>query len=1030
MRDALICKNYTLEKHLKSLCSEDSDYELLYSIWDLNKKNLTQGLSLISSTYPHYSTHDISHSLTIVNNIQCLLGADRIKLLGATDTFLILMACLTHDIGMILTYKIIEEEWQKDNFKEILKTYANSNDVIIAKAAQLLLEKNHIVKQSQDNFKWALEIKNAVTILTAEIFRNKHAKRSAEYLLANEEFKRLADNYYSEQLPSRFIDLLAKIALLHGEKFDELLSRLYPNATGYKGDYIHPRFIACMIRLGDLLDFDSNRFNLFSVASIKEMPDESILHQQKHAAVRHMLISPTSIEAEVDCPDENVYRIARNWFDWLEEEVNNQSREWSNIAPQDLGGLPPIISKDSIRILFKGIQAKPDLLNLKFVMSQKKIFDILRGGGIYKEPGFAFIREIVQNAFDASKLQLWSDIESGMYDLYFNNKTIESISFPDDIAQSIYNQYPINLTIKWLDETKETIRVECTDRGTGISEATLLRMTKHVGDSHRHDKSYNENYASMPYWLRPTAAFGIGLQSIFFVASTFEVETAFPGETTKRIIFRSAADNQYCSIVEEHIKRKRGTKVIVDISKERFAELFGTTFGWHVLGNVDVFKGDGDDLYVAKLDDFVFTTFKHIQNFNFYYNTINPERNFSSSSIKSEENVFILEDYKCSFKYENEYLVFDFFEKQFGSSLTLLFNNNFNNHNLQQKLLLRDVLVANAKFNYFKTGYLGFNWNLHNQITDTIVDLSRDNLTYMGKQWISDALLNNILPKALKLISSIFIQEIDKKHSHQDHSLDRQYLNYCLSAFACKLEDFNHSSLSRITIPHEFVSCNRSMISADKLFGATDIILVKDFKKNTLDTILEEELERIENQYQDILANNIVFWGDDYLYYAYLYNYDCSEIVIYNKDCKIYKLTRKFKDTIQNAKLIPFSNDYLSALNNVGFHTCSRATIYGLNKYPNIVVKNYWISGFENFPPYSSCCIYSPFTSKKEIDCLKKDTADMLEQDSKQYISKKISSYISPYMMNIIQQHNINPDVTYEQIQDDYLSLIYDFIKL
>ena len=89
-----------------------------------------------------------------------------------------------------------------------------------------------------------------------------------------------------------------------------------------------------------------------------------------------------------------------------------------------------------------------------------------------------------------------------------------------------------------------------------------------------------------------------------------------------------------------------------------------------------------------------------------------------------------------------------------------------------------------------------------------------------------------------------------------------------------------------------------------------------------------------------------------------------------------------------------------------------------------------WISGFENFPPYSSCCIYSPFTSKKEIDCLKKDTADMLEQDSKQYISKKISSYISPYMMNIIQRYNINPDVTYEQIQDDYLSLIYDFIKL
>ena len=38
-----------------------------------------------------------------------------------------------------------------------------------------------------------------------------------------------------------------------------------------------------------------------------------------------------------------------------------------------------------------------------------------------------------------------------------------------------------------------------------------------------------------------------------FVSSTFEVETSFPGEKSKRIIFRSAADNQYCSIIEENI---------------------------------------------------------------------------------------------------------------------------------------------------------------------------------------------------------------------------------------------------------------------------------------------------------------------------------------------------------------------------------------------------------------------------------------------------------------------------------------------
>ena len=167
MSDTTFHKNYTLEKHLKFLSEMDKDYELLYSIWGLNKQNLTQGLNLVSNTYPHYSKHDISHSMTIVNNIQCLLGEERIKRLGATDTFLILMACLTHDIGMILTYKVIEEEWKKNSFKELLLKLSSSSDPIIEESARLLLNCTNTDELNRDSFKWALEIKNAVIIINS-----------------------------------------------------------------------------------------------------------------------------------------------------------------------------------------------------------------------------------------------------------------------------------------------------------------------------------------------------------------------------------------------------------------------------------------------------------------------------------------------------------------------------------------------------------------------------------------------------------------------------------------------------------------------------------------------------------------------------------------------------------------------------------------------------------------------------------------------------------------------------------------------
>ena len=321
---------YTLEMHLKAMSDADKDYELLYSIWNLNKKKLAEGLNLISSSFPHYSAHDVSHSMSIINNIQFFLGEERIRRLGPTDTFLLLMAGLTHDIGMILTYKIIEKEWQDDKFKNVLKGLSSSADSVIADSARLLLSfhAHNEENTDRDNFKWALEIKNAVTVITAEIFRNRHARLGYEYLLEDREFNELSDNFYSAQLPVRFVELLANIAFLHGESFDKVISGLYQRANGFKGDYVHPRFIACMIRLGDLLDFDSNRFNVYAIATIKQMPDISQSHHEKHLSVKHMLVSPESIEAEMNCSDENVYRITKNWFDWLETEGDNQSREY------------------------------------------------------------------------------------------------------------------------------------------------------------------------------------------------------------------------------------------------------------------------------------------------------------------------------------------------------------------------------------------------------------------------------------------------------------------------------------------------------------------------------------------------------------------------------------------------------------------------------------------------------------------------------------------------------------------------------
>lgn len=1030
MADNKLSKKYTLEEHLKSLSIEDKDYEILYSIWDLNKKNLKQGLNLISSSFPHYSIHDVNHSMTIIDNIQCFLGEERIKRLGATDTFLILMSGLTHDVGMILMYNIVETEWKNDDFKNVLEEFANSHDSVIAKSAKLLM-RIHMNKAKEDfkDFSWALNVKNAVTILTAEIFRAKHAKQSANYLRSNETFRQLANNFHAEQLPSRFMDLLANIAFLHGENFETVMVKLYQEANGYKGDYIHPRFIAYMIRLGDLLDFDNNRFNIYSRTILKEIPETSKLHEQKHASVKHMLISPNAIEAELDCPTEDVYRVSRSWFDWLEKEVSSQSREWTNITPSDLGGLPPVISKDSIKILFNGIQCNPELLNLKFSMSQEKIFSILQGGGIYKEPGFAFIREIVQNAFDASKMQMWNDINSGIYDSYFEDhgKNKDNIKFPNDIASSIYKQYPVILQVKWKDNKNEVLQVECIDYGTGISEDTLLRMTNHVGESRKKDSGYIEKYKKMPYFLRPTAAFGIGLQSVFFVASKFEMETSFLGEVSKQIIFRSAADNQYSSIVNLNIERKRGTTVKVELPKTRFYELFGTSFNFEILDSTDIFKGEGDDLHLAKIDNFVQNTFGHVKNIYFRYETVNKEREFSRY-VNDEENINFKtdKDYRYNCSYEDDYLVFTIFEKKYGSIFNLWFNNDIK-HSYGQRcsLFLRDVLVSNTNLNFCKTSYLGFEWNLCSQSTDQVVDLSRDNLTYNGRRWITNTLLDELLPDFLKLIKNDFLDELNREKNKE--CLNIQYFNYCMTLFSCHLVIDDVDNLKSLSIPKSMASYNKNEITADKIFTTDSLILITCFKTNEFNVIQEDVRQNIENEYHNEFKDKLVIWGDDYFRSAFIYNFKCVEVLKYGNGCHIYKLEKI--NNHEKITKVKCSSDYLLSLDSFVGHMCSRRAIYGLEGYDSLIVKLNYISGFESFPDYSTCCIYSPFSEKKQIYKLMKDINDKDEYGIRSYLYKHINDYISPYMMRIIKEYNIDDSVKEEQIIEGYISLISNFIK-
>lgn len=617
---------YTLEKHLETSAIESSQFELISSIWKLNKKLIPNAQNAISFNFPHYSLHEKSHSETIIKNIESFLGEERIKKLSPSDAWLILMSAFTHDLGMVVFHTALEKKWIEEDFQDYLQTLTEKTfDKDLQKAAQLLIDVQNTIGQPDANsLNLPLEIRKAVILVTADYFRRSHHQRSKEIISGvDEEFFRLISGFNLNGVPNRFSNVLAEVAFAHGIDFYSVLERLDYTADGLGNDKMHPRFVACLLRLGDLLDVDDKRFNIFSEKVFSSsLPKTSQLHYEKHASTRHILICPSSIEITVDCKSDEVYRVAREWFDWLQIEVENQSREWAQIAPANLLGMPPTISRGKIKVLYKSVEPKRELMNLRFNISNEKVFEIFEGAAIYERPEYVFLRELVQNAFDATKIQIWKVINSGVYDFIIrdhNNlpenasheEIIKSISFPLDIPKQILDSFQVSLKIYWETEENDSVVFEVVDHGTGISEKDLIRMTHRVGESRSKDLDFQKFKKTMPYWLMPTGAFGIGLQSLFLVAKSFRISTKTDNDSHE-IEFYSSKKGEYSRIIDSKPIMQRGTSVKTVIPVSRCKELF-SAYNQNVFSKYDYFSDKYGFVFIHNLKNYIEKEFLYVK---------------------------------------------------------------------------------------------------------------------------------------------------------------------------------------------------------------------------------------------------------------------------------------------------------------------------------------------------------------------------------------------------------------------------------
>lgn len=645
-----------IETQLHKIAVENCEYNELWSTWNLNKKTLEPVLNAIIKDYPHYSLHDHSHSESILLNIERLLGNNNIEMLSPTDLWLLLHVSYLHDFGMVILDSKIHEFWAKNDFQNFLKEQSESADEDANKAANIIL--NFENDKEKYSATWPLEIRCAVTLLISIYCRWQHASYSQNYILDIDKMWGIAFGH-NGLIKKRFISLLADISAMHTKSFEDVFT-LPKESNGFKNDYMHPRLIACLLRLGDVLDLDNSRFNRYGEKIFGKMPENSKVHYTKHESTKHVLITNEIIEVEADCPTDEIYRETRKWYDSLKSEIDNLHLNWNDIAPKEFN-YPPKLKP--YKILRNGIEDSRELSNLKFSISQSKAFEILEGFAIYKDK-FSCIREIIQNAEDATKIQLWRDIKSGMY--YSTNgidksKVENGELLPNDIPEWVYQIYSIQITIEKNDDNNATLSI--IDHGTGISIDTLKSICN-VGQSYFQRDERKQEIEDMPIWLRPTANFGIGLQSCFMVTDKIIIYTNSNNDGAYKLTFKSGKQEGYVNVESIQDFNARGSKIVIEVENNLNFSYSSSGFTAENLKNIEPFETNCFIIY--KLIESIYS---ECASSFFDINVISQSIDFSDS-IKA----YIYKESRFPTKFLNNDILYDFDNE--SGTITYWYDNN------------------------------------------------------------------------------------------------------------------------------------------------------------------------------------------------------------------------------------------------------------------------------------------------------------------------------------------------------------------
>ena len=185
--------------------------------------------------------------------------------------------------------------------------------------------------------------------------------------------------------------------------------------------------------------------------------------------------------------------------DWVGQAARRES------APHEF----PWRYLDDTNITAEGFEPR----GFQFTVDQGKVLDLLTGHTLYNDTSVV-LRELLQNALDAIRLQAYMDEISG------------SAGLSGRVA------------VRW-DSAQRVLEVE--DNGTGMTQDIIEEHLLTVCRSRYQDPEFTRQYPD----FHPISRFGIGILTTFMIADQVEIVTSHPDEAEARHLGLRSVHGRY-----------------------------------------------------------------------------------------------------------------------------------------------------------------------------------------------------------------------------------------------------------------------------------------------------------------------------------------------------------------------------------------------------------------------------------------------------------------------------------------------------